>query len=168
VSWSGSEGSVRVTADGPGRVRLRISYMRRDGDGPAREVASETRTLTGRTDYTSEVRRDLGAVACGERAYLAIVAMTEPAAANGPQINEVTLDGPACATPTATDRPTPDPSLTGTPPPSPAAAHQPSTEPSTTYQPSTELSSARQPSAESSSAPTAEMSCTAGSRELVG
>lgn len=115
VSWSGAEGSVRVTADGPGQVRLRISYMRRDGDGPAREVASETRTLTGRTDYTSEVRRDLGAVACGERAHLAIVAMTEPAAANGPQISEVTLDGPACATPTATDRPTPTQTQTQTP-----------------------------------------------------
>ncbi|MGN9782057.1 protein kinase domain-containing protein [Nonomuraea sp. ZG12] len=150
LSWSGSEGSVRVTADGPGQVRLRISYMRRDGDGPAREMASETRTLTGRTSYTSAVRRDLGAVACGERAHLAIVAMTEPAAANGPQISEVTVTGPDCATPSATGHPTsghPTPggqSPTGTPPASQAPAHRPATEAPPATRPSAAPIPARQ------------------------
>ncbi len=106
LSWDGSTGSVRVTADGPGSVRLRLSYLRRDDGGVSREVASESRTLSGGTDYTSRARRDLGQVACGHRAHLTLVAMTEPAAANGPQISEVAVDGPACASPS---QPTPTP-----------------------------------------------------------
>ncbi|WP_049577692.1 hypothetical protein [Nonomuraea sp. SBT364] len=106
LAWDGSAGSVRVLADGPGPVRLRISYMRREDGGEAREVGRETRTLTGRTEYTAAVGRAAAAVPCGRRAYLAILAMTEPAAANGPQVGEVAVDGPPCpthrATPTAT------------------------------------------------------------------
>ena len=116
LAWSGSDGSVRVTADGPGPVRLRITYTRREEDGPARQVARETRTLSGRTEYTAGVRRDLGAVACGRRAYFAIVAMTEPAAANGPQISETAVHGPACPFPTAGRSATPSQSPPATTP----------------------------------------------------
>lgn len=111
LSWNGSEGSVRVTADGPGTVRLRLSYLRRDEGGVSRELSGESRTLSGETTYTSPARHDPGPVACGRRAHLALVAMTEPAAANGPQISEVTVDGPACPSPT----PSPDTSASGTP-----------------------------------------------------
>ncbi|MEU4573122.1 serine/threonine-protein kinase [Nonomuraea sp. NPDC023979] len=116
LAWDGSAGSVRVLADGPGPVRLRIAYLRRENGGEAREVGQETRTLTGRTAYTAQVGRTPAAVPCGDRAYLAILAMTEPAAANGPQIREVPVDGPPCPTRTpatpspssATTHPTPE------------------------------------------------------------
>ncbi|MFG1943409.1 protein kinase [Nonomuraea sp. NPDC048826] len=105
LSWNGSTGSVRVTTGGTGAVRLRLSYLRREDGGVSREVAAESRTLSGRTAYTSQAVRDLGQVACGRRAHLTLVAMTEPAAANGPQISEATVDGPACASPS---QPTPE------------------------------------------------------------
>lgn len=99
LSWDGSTASVRVTADGPGAVRLRVSYLRRDDGGVSREVAAESRTLSGRTGYTATLGRDLGQVPCGSRAFLTVVAMTEPAAANGPQISETAVDGPPCPSP---------------------------------------------------------------------
>jgi serine/threonine-protein kinase len=101
--WSGTSGAVRVAADGTGPVRLRITYTRRDGDeAQARTVRQETRTLRGETVYTSTVTHDPGDVACGERAYLGILVMTEPASGNGPQVSEAAVDGPACPAPTPT------------------------------------------------------------------
>ncbi|MEU8396323.1 protein kinase [Nonomuraea sp. NPDC048892] len=101
LNWSGTTGSISVAAAGTGTVRLRISYTRRDGDGEAaRTVRQETRTLRGSTAYTSTVRHDPGEVACGGRAYLGILVMTEPAAGNGPQVSEVAVNGPACPVPT--------------------------------------------------------------------
>ncbi|MFI7706315.1 serine/threonine-protein kinase [Nonomuraea sp. NPDC049480] len=112
VQWSGTSGSVRVSADGTGPVRLRITYTRRDGDdAPARTLRQETRTLRGNTTYTSTVTHDPGDVACDKRAYFGILVMTEPASANGPQVSEAAVDGPAC--------PTPAPSGSGPPPPAP-------------------------------------------------
>ncbi|NUP16805.1 MAG: hypothetical protein HOZ81_12005, partial [Streptomyces sp.] len=105
--WTGSAGTVLVSADGTGPVRLRVAYTRRIGDGPVDTVRRETRTLRGSTSYTSDVRHEPGNVGCGARAYFGIVVMTEPAAANGPQVSEVVIDGPACATPTPTLTPTP-------------------------------------------------------------
>ncbi|MBT2234156.1 serine/threonine-protein kinase [Nonomuraea sp. NEAU-A123] len=101
VQWTGSAGAVRVAADGRGPVRLRITYTRRDGDGQARTVHKETRTLTGQTAYTDSVARDLGSVGCGKQAHFGLLLLTEPAAANGPQVSEVTVDGPPCPTPSA-------------------------------------------------------------------
>jgi serine/threonine-protein kinase len=124
MRWSGSAGEVRVAAEGTGPVQVRISYTRRDGDGPARTVAEETRTLTGRTLYTGDVLRDLGDVACGTRAHFGIVLLTEPAAGNGPQVREVPVDGDPCPSPT----PTPAPDGTGppgTPTPSQGALARP-------------------------------------------
>ncbi|WP_438943200.1 hypothetical protein, partial [Nonomuraea aridisoli] len=97
----------------------------------ARTLREETRTLRGSTAYTAEVAHDPGDVACGERAYLGLVVMTEPAAGNGPQVSEVAVHGPACtaaptpshstaSTPDAT--PTPSPYLTGTPTAPPASS----------------------------------------------
>ncbi|NUW36798.1 protein kinase [Nonomuraea sp. SMC257] len=117
VRWSGSAGSVRVSADGTGPVRLRIAYTRRDGDGPARTVARETRTLTGGTVYTSGVLRDLGDVPCGTRAHFGLMVATEPAADNGPQISEVEVDGGPCLPPT----PTPPATATATGAPTPTS-----------------------------------------------
>ncbi len=114
VQWTGSAGAVRVAADGRGPVRLRITYTRRDGDGQARTVHRETRTLTGQTAYTDSVARDLGSVGCGQQAHFGLLLLTEPAAANGPQVSEVTVDGPPCPTPSAS-RPT-----AGPPTPEPA------------------------------------------------
>ncbi|HUR05651.1 MAG TPA: protein kinase, partial [Nonomuraea sp.] len=108
VRWTGSAGAVRVAADGRGPVRLRITYTRRDGDGQARTVHQETRTLTGQTAYTDSVARDLGSVACGKQAHFGLLLLTEPAAANGPQVSEVTVDGPPCPVPSAS-RPTAGP-----------------------------------------------------------
>ncbi|MEV0198073.1 protein kinase [Nonomuraea sp. NPDC050691] len=117
VRWSGSAGAVRVSADGTGPVRLRIAYTRRDGDGPARTVARETRTLTGGTVYTSGVLRDLGDVPCGTRAHFGLMVATEPAADNGPQISEVEVDGGPCASPA----PTPPATATTTGAPAPTS-----------------------------------------------
>lgn len=123
VGWSGSAGAIRVAADGPGPVRLSVKYTRRDGDGAARVVHSEVQELKGKTSYTQGVLRDPGNVACGHRAYFGIVAATEPAAANGPQISEVAIDGPPCPTPSASASSSPAPSASetsalGTPSPS--------------------------------------------------
>ncbi|TMR07112.1 serine/threonine protein kinase, partial [Nonomuraea turkmeniaca] len=97
--WSGTSGSIRVAANGTGPVRLRITYTRRDGDdAPARTVRQESRTLRGSTVYTSNVAHDPGDVACGRRAYLGILVMTEPASGNGPQVSEAAVDGPSCPT----------------------------------------------------------------------
>ncbi|WP_180903713.1 serine/threonine-protein kinase [Nonomuraea indica] len=130
VRWSGSAGAVRVAADGTGPVRLRIAYTRRDGDGPARTVAEETRTLAGRDVYTSTVLRDLGDVPCGTRAHFGLVVLTEPVAGNGPQVSEAAVDGGPCPSPSVppTASPTPDPGRegalpateTGSPPGDPA------------------------------------------------
>ncbi|MEO3788623.1 protein kinase [Nonomuraea sp. B10E15] len=129
VRWSGTAGAIRVAANGTGPVRLRISYTRRDGDsGAARTVRQELRTLRGRTAYASAVTHDPGGVACGRRAYVGILVMTEPAADNGPQVSEVLVDGPSCAAPTPTSSgptvptPTDEPTASArtTPAPSPA------------------------------------------------
>ncbi|MBF8194222.1 hypothetical protein ITP53_52875 [Nonomuraea sp. K274] len=111
LQWSGTSGAIRVSADGTGPVRLRITYTRREGeDGAARQVRRETRTLSGDTSYTSAITNDPGTVACDKRAYFGILVMTEPAAGNGPQVREVGVDGPACPT-------TPQPSHSATPTP---------------------------------------------------
>ncbi|GAA3216160.1 protein kinase domain-containing protein [Nonomuraea helvata] len=108
VKWSGTAGAIKVSTDGTGPVRLRISYTRRDGEGGvARTVRQESRTLRGSTSYTSNVAHEPGSVSCGERAYFGIVVMTEPAAGNGPQVSEVAVDGPACPAPTRSATPTP-------------------------------------------------------------
>ncbi|MEU6712734.1 serine/threonine-protein kinase [Nonomuraea sp. NPDC046802] len=132
VRWSGAAGSIRVAASGAGAVRLRITYTRRDDDeGAARTVRRESRTLRGRTAYTSAVAHDPGDVACGGRAYVGILVMTEPAAANGPQVNEAVVDGPACPSPTPAPSPThtptqrPSTSAVGTPTPSGPESEEP-------------------------------------------
>ncbi|MEQ4718124.1 serine/threonine-protein kinase [Nonomuraea sp. B19D2] len=108
MGWSGTVGTIKVSADGAGPVRVLISYTRRDGEGGvARTVRQESRTLRGSTVYTSSVAHDPGSVSCGRRAYFGIVVMTEPAAANGPQVSEVAVDGPACPTPSRSATPTP-------------------------------------------------------------
>ncbi|MBB6344754.1 serine/threonine-protein kinase [Nonomuraea muscovyensis] len=117
VRWSGSAGAVRVAADGTGPVRLRITYTRREGDGPARTVAEETRTLTGHDVYTSTVLRDLGDVPCGTRVHFGLVVLTEPVAGNGPQVSEAAVDGAPCPSPSASispsDLPGPSPGRDG-------------------------------------------------------
>lgn len=127
VQWSGTNGSIRVAANGTGPVRLRITYTRRDGDdAPARTVRRESRTLRGNTVYTSSVTHVPGDVACGRRAYFGILVMTEPASGNGPQVSEAAVDGPACPAPSPTRSATPTPAPTeerstsaiGTPTPS--------------------------------------------------
>ncbi|MGP3918689.1 protein kinase domain-containing protein [Nonomuraea sp. 10N515B] len=127
VQWSGTNGSIRVAANGTGPVRLRITYTRRDGDdAPARTVRQESRTLRGNTVYTSSVTHDPGDVACGRRAHFGILVMTEPASGNGPQVSEAAVDGPACPAPSPTRSATPTPAPTeerstsaiGTPTPS--------------------------------------------------
>ncbi|MFI6498681.1 serine/threonine-protein kinase [Nonomuraea typhae] len=101
VGWSGSAGAVQVAASGTGPVRLTVSYTRReDGEG-SRVVHRETTTLSGQTSYTSGFTRDLGDVPCGRRAYFGVLVLTTPAAANGPQVSEVAMDGPACPSPSA-------------------------------------------------------------------
>ncbi|MFI6734296.1 serine/threonine-protein kinase [Nonomuraea sp. NPDC050451] len=118
VGWTGTAGAIKVSADGTGPVRLRISYTRREGEGgAARTVRQETRTLRGSTAYSSAVTHDPGGVSCGKRVYVGIVVMTEPAAGNGPQVSEVAVDGPACPTPT------PPPSHSPTPTPTPSEEH---------------------------------------------
>lgn len=108
--WNGTAGAIKVASSGPGPVRLRISYTRRDGDGGAvRTLREETRVLRGRTAYTSEVAHAPGDVGCGESAYLGVIVMTEPAAANGPQVYEAAVRGPAC---TPTPSASPDPTVT--------------------------------------------------------
>ncbi|MFE3453106.1 protein kinase [Nonomuraea sp. NPDC059194] len=108
VAWSGSAGTVKVAAEGTGPVRLRVSYTRREGDGPARTVHEAVQELTGRTAYTVPLSRAPGQVACGKRVYLGLIVQTERAAANGPQISEAPVDGPPCepsptrSSPTAT------------------------------------------------------------------
>ncbi|MFB9472119.1 protein kinase [Nonomuraea salmonea] len=128
LRWNGTAGTIGVSADGTGAVRLRIAYTRRDGDGgAARTVRQESRTLRGRTSYTSAVTHDPGRVPCGELAHVGILVMTEPAAGNGPQVSEVALTGPDCPappTPTAT-RPAPP-----TTDPSPSPSTPPATPPS--------------------------------------
>ncbi len=122
VTWSGSAGAVKVATDGTGPVRLRVSYTRRDGDGPSRTVHEDVRELKGRTAYTVPLLRDLGEVACGKRAHFGLIVQTERAAANGPQISEVPVDGPPCASsptgssPTATS-PTASSTTAGATPP---------------------------------------------------
>ncbi|MEV4067233.1 serine/threonine-protein kinase [Nonomuraea dietziae] len=99
VTWSGSAGAVRIAAEGTGPVRLRVSYTRRDGEGPARTLHEEVKQLSGKTSYTVALLRDLGTVACGKRAHFGLIVQTERAAANGPQISEVPVDGPPCESP---------------------------------------------------------------------
>ncbi|SDL86496.1 serine/threonine-protein kinase [Nonomuraea jiangxiensis] len=116
--WSGTTGTVQVSVDGTGPVRLLITYTRRDGeDGSARTLRRETRTLRGSTTYRRTVTHDPGNVACDSRAYLGILVMTEPAAGNGPQVSEVSVDGPACPV-QPTGSPTPPPTGSATPSPS--------------------------------------------------
>lgn len=116
VTWSGSAGAVQISADGTGPVQLTVSYTRRDGGGPLRTVHKDTKTLTGKTVYTSGLLRDLGTVACGKRAYFGIIVSTDPAAANGPQVSEVPVDGPGCPSPTPTGN---DPTASYASPPTP-------------------------------------------------
>ncbi|MEV5329965.1 protein kinase [Nonomuraea sp. NPDC052634] len=128
LRWNGKAGTIGVSADGTGAVRLRISYTRRDGEGgPALTVRQESRTLRGSTSYTSAVTHDPGRLPCGEQAYVGIVVMTEPAAGNGPQVSEAPLTGPDCpATPSpTTSRPVPS-----TTQPSPSRSPAPSSPPS--------------------------------------
>lgn len=137
VTWTGSAGAVKVAADGTGPLVVHLRYTRRDGDGPARTVHSDRLNLNGRTSYTQGVLRDLGKVGCGKRAHFGIMLLTVPAAANGPQISEVAVDGPACATPTPTPAPSaahsPDRSTSavGTPTPIPTPTEQPFSQPTT-------------------------------------
>ncbi|GAA2389788.1 hypothetical protein GCM10010404_53660 [Nonomuraea africana] len=118
VGWSGSAGAVKVAAEGTGPVRLRVSYTRRDGDGPARTLHEEVKELSGKTAYTVPVLRDLGPVACGKRAHFGLIVQTERAAANGPQISEVPVDGPPCESPSAgSSAPTSSSTTAGATPP---------------------------------------------------
>jgi hypothetical protein len=106
TSWNGTTATVGVTAAGPGPVRLNVAFTRRDGGGKTRTVHTETRTLSGRTDYTVDLTHNQGTVTCGGTTHLGIVAETTRASANGPQISEITIDAPPCAeTPAAAEGP---------------------------------------------------------------
>ncbi|MEV0384239.1 protein kinase [Nonomuraea sp. NPDC050643] len=137
VRWTGTSGRITITTDTTSRVRLRVTYTRRDGEeGAARTILQQSRVLRGRTAYTVDVTNAPGPVTCGGRAYAGILVMTEPAARNGPQVSEAALDGPACPAPSPTRSPTHSPptpapegtaSATGTATPSdPALVDQPS------------------------------------------
>ncbi|GAA4990606.1 serine/threonine-protein kinase [Nonomuraea thailandensis] len=137
VAWNGATGSISVSVDGTGPVRLLIAYTRRDADGgAATTVRRETRTLRGRTSYTSAVSYAPGEPGCGERVHLGLLVMTEPAAANGPQVSEAAVSGPACPAPSPTrsatpaPQPTPSPSLTDSPIAPPPASETPAARPS--------------------------------------
>nr|SBO93233.1 serine/threonine protein kinase [Nonomuraea gerenzanensis] len=137
TGWNGTTGTVSVSADGTGPVRLLISYTRRDGDGgAARTVREESRTLRGQTSYSVAVSHPPGEPECGERAHLGLLVMTEPAASNGPQVSEATMNGPACPPPattrsaTPTPKPTPTPSPSDTPVAPPPASGTPAARPS--------------------------------------
>ncbi|MEO3872423.1 protein kinase [Nonomuraea sp. B12E4] len=124
--WSGTEGTVRVSVSGTGPVRLLVTYTRREGEeGSVRTLRRETRTLRGSTTYTRTVAHDPGDVACGTRAHLGILVMTEPAAGNGPQVNEVAVDGPACPPPSPTGPAQPPPTGSDTFPPTGSGAPPP-------------------------------------------
>ncbi|MEV0588263.1 protein kinase [Nonomuraea sp. NPDC050310] len=97
--WSGTTGSVRVSATNGGPVRLKVSFTRREGELAAQIVATQTHTLTGETAYTRTISHNLGEVPCGRRAWFGMTVATEPVSANGPQVSEIAVDGPACATP---------------------------------------------------------------------
>ncbi|MFI6294054.1 serine/threonine-protein kinase [Nonomuraea sp. NPDC050790] len=127
MGWSGSAGAVRVAASGAGPVRLTVSYTRReDGEG-SRVVHKETTTLSGQTSYTSGFTRDLGDVECGRRAYFGVVILTTPAAANGPQVSEVAMDGPSCPSPSpSSSSPSSSPSRGAAAPPSDSPSDSPS------------------------------------------
>ncbi|MGR6922915.1 protein kinase domain-containing protein [[Actinomadura] parvosata] len=159
--WNGTTGSITVTVDGTGPVRLLIAYTRRDGDGgAARTLRREARTLRGRTSYTSAVAYSPGEVGCGEQAHLGLLVMTEPAAANGPQVSEATLNGPACP-PAPTPRspvPTPEPSASPTTTPEPPSSNAPIAPPPTSNAPAIGRSEA--PAIRSSGAPAARPSDT--------
>ncbi|MEU7898921.1 serine/threonine-protein kinase [Nonomuraea sp. NPDC049152] len=128
VTWSGSAGAVKVATEGTGPVRLRVSYTRREGDGPSRTVHEDVHELKGRTAYTVPLSRDLGEVACGKRAHFGLIVQTERAAANGPQISEVPVDGPPCASsPTGSSPAATSPTASSTT----AAATPPATSPAT-------------------------------------
>jgi serine/threonine-protein kinase len=127
LAWNGSAGTVRVTAEGPGPVRLSLSFTRRDGTGPARTLNTDTRDLRGRTEYTVKVGHPPGKVACGQRAHLGILVSTDRAAATGPQVSEAALDGPTC--PQATTTPTASPPTQD--PPDQESAETPTTAPGT-------------------------------------
>lgn len=136
VTWSGSAGAVKIAADGTGPLRLRIAFTRRDGDGAARTLHTDLVNLAGRTTYTRGVLRNLGKVTCGRRAYFGIIVSTEPAAANGPQISEVIVDGAACPTPTpsptvATSTPSPSADNSSSAAGSPTPTQEPFSMPTT-------------------------------------
>lgn len=116
LSWDGSAGMIRVTAEGAGPVRLTVAYTRREGDGPARTLETDTRTLRGRSVYTVEVSHAAEPPECGRRVHLGIVVTTDRTAANGPQVEEAALDGPACE---------PSAGPTGDAPPEPDDPHSP-------------------------------------------
>ncbi|MEV0829829.1 serine/threonine-protein kinase [Nonomuraea rubra] len=149
IGWNGTTGSISVTTDGTGPVRLLIAYTWRDGNGgAARTVRRETRTLRGRTSYTSPVSYAPAEPGCGERAHLGLLVMTEPAAANGPQVSEAAVNGPACPTTrSATPPPPPTTSATGTPTPT----NSPATPPPASETPAARPSDA--PAAQPSDAP---------------
>ena len=97
--WNGSAGTARVTTDGPGPVRLGVSFTRREGDGPARTVHTDTRTLKGRTTYTVEFGGAPEAITCGDRAHLGVLVSTDRAAATGPQIRRRPWTAPPAPSP---------------------------------------------------------------------
>lgn len=153
--WNGASGSVSVAASGKGPVRLRITYTRRDGDGgAATTVREETRTLRGRTAYTSAVGYAAGAVGCGRRVYAGVLVMTEPAAGNGPQVSEVAVDGPACPEPPASGSPSPSsasPSVPGSGSPTPTGA--PASRPAASEPPGVRSSATGPPAVRASDLP---------------
>ncbi|MFI0423775.1 protein kinase [Spongiactinospora sp. 9N601] len=105
VAWDGSAGSLRVTTNGPGPVRLTVAYTRRDGEDAARTLHTDRRILRGRTEYTVEIKNPPGDVPCGERAHLGVLVSTDRAATGGPEVREALLTGPPCAgEPTPTDQ----------------------------------------------------------------
>ncbi|MFB4267155.1 protein kinase [Nonomuraea sp. GTA35] len=158
VTWNGTTGSISVSADGTGPVRLLIAYTRRDGDGgAARTVRRETRTLRGRTSYTSAVSYAPGEPGCGERVHLGLLVMTEPAAANGPQVSEAAVNGPACPAPptTRSATPTPQPTTSATGTPTPPLTDSPAAPPPTSETPAAHPSA---PAAQPSNAPASRLS----------
>ncbi|GAA4593563.1 hypothetical protein GCM10023194_58130 [Planotetraspora phitsanulokensis] len=100
VDWDGRTAQITVRTDGPGEVHLAAEFTRREKGGPAKVVSHASRTLSGDTTYNISLPGHLGTVDCGETAYFGVKVTTDPAAANGPQTEEVQLFGSKCGPPT--------------------------------------------------------------------
>ncbi|MFC7644306.1 hypothetical protein ACFQX6_29010 [Streptosporangium lutulentum] len=100
AAWNGAAATVQVRAGGPGKVRLTATFTRKDGgedESSTRILDTQTRTLSGKTDYSLSLSAPVPTVACGERALFGITVATDRPAGNGTQVKEISVEGPRCA-----------------------------------------------------------------------